>query len=80
MKILESSLVLFAALALGACASQGPQEPRRVSASDTCAPNETLVCEVSSTGRISHGGFGKEGKRCSCSDRRTAAPRIPGIQ
>lgn len=80
MKMLGSGLVVGAILLLGACASRGTQEPRPASVSDVCAPNETLVCEVSNTGRISHGGFSKEGKRCSCSDRRRGAPTVPGVQ
>jgi hypothetical protein len=64
---------------LGACASDTTRSAREVSASDTCAPDETLVCEVSNTGRIKHGSFGKDGKRCSCSDRKSGAPIIPGV-
>lgn len=72
--VLIVSLGFFAA-----CASDSTKSPRQVTASDSCAPDETLVCEVSNTGRIKHGSFSKEGKRCSCSDRKSGAPIIPGV-
>jgi hypothetical protein len=50
-----------------------------VSASDTCAPGKTLVCEVSNVGRIKHGSFSNGSKNCSCEDPRAGAPIIPGI-
>jgi hypothetical protein len=79
MMKLENAMTLGAVMLLAACASGNSREPRQLSASDTCAPNETLVCEVSNTGRIKHGSFSKEGERCACSDRRKGAPLIPGI-
>ena len=79
MNFYSKTLLVFATGLLVACASDNTRSAREVSASDTCAPDETLVCEVSNTGRIKHGSFGKDGKRCSCSDRSTGAPIIPGV-
>ncbi|MDH4049408.1 MAG: hypothetical protein OEW68_15240 [Gammaproteobacteria bacterium] len=73
-------LLVAASLVLGACASDSsPKKPKRVSASDTCAPGDTLICEVSNTARIKHGSFSKGSKKCSCEDRRAGAPIIPGV-
>ena len=79
MPIPVKTLLILSFSLLTACASDGTKSPRELTASDTCAPDETLVCEVSNTGRIKHGSFSKEGKRCSCSDRKSGAPIIPGI-
>jgi hypothetical protein len=79
MKLLIPAGYIASVLLLGACVSLGNKDSSTVSISDTCAPDETLICEVSNTGRIKHGSFSKDGKRCSCSDRRSAAPIIPGV-
>jgi hypothetical protein len=77
---MRTHLAIFAvALMLGACASNSTREPRKLSASDTCAPGKTLICEVSNTARIKHGSFSKGSKNCSCEDKRAGVPRIPGI-
>lgn len=78
MKFSLKTILLLALLT--ACASDNTRSPKKPSASDACAPDQTLVCEVSNTGRIKHGSFSKEGKRCSCSDGKAGAPIIPGIQ
>ena len=78
MNFLTRIFPVAAILLLSACASSSTQK-RTVTAADACAPNETLVCEVSNTGRIKHGSFSKDGERCSCSDRSKGPPIIPGV-
>lgn len=68
------------ALVLSACVSAGSNKPPPVSAADTCAPGETLVCEVPNTGRIKHGSFSKGSKKCACQrDGETGPPIIPQV-
>ncbi len=70
----------IAVLVLTACVSTSNREPDPVSASDTCAPGETLVCEVPNTGRIKHGSFSKGSKRCACQrDGESGPPIIPQV-
>ena len=80
MTLHKLSLLMVASMALGACTSgSSTRPPKAVSASDTCAPGKTLICEVSNTARIKHGSFSKGSKSCSCEDKRAGAPIIPGV-
>jgi hypothetical protein len=77
--MLRNGSLAAAFLLLVACASGNRQESREVSLSDTCAPGETLICEVPNTGRITHGSFSKGRKKCACEYAREGAPIIPGV-
>jgi hypothetical protein len=80
MSFLKTGCLTVVALVLCACVSAGNSKPAPVSASDTCAPGETLTCEVSNTGRIKHGSFNKGGKNCACErDGQTGPPIIPQV-
>ncbi len=80
MLFLKEGSLIVVALLLCACVSAGNREPAPVSASDTCAPGETLICEVSNTGRIKHGSFSKGGKNCGCEkDGQSGPPIIPQV-
>jgi hypothetical protein len=80
MSFLRTSAMTIAALVLIACAPAGTRKPATVSASDTCGPGETLVCEVPNTGRIQHGSFSKGSKTCACQrDGSTGPPIIPQV-
>jgi hypothetical protein len=65
MNLCSKTLLIIAAGLLAGCASDKTRSSRDVSASDTCAPDQTLVCEVSNTGRIKHGSFSKDGEKDS---------------
>jgi hypothetical protein len=80
MSFLRASTMIFAVLVLTACASAGTSSPKPASISDTCAPGETLICEVPNTGRIKHGSFSKGSKKCACQrDGDTGPPIIPQV-
>ena len=77
MSKLRTALSVFAVLALTACASNPDNRTARRSSSYECPAGETLICEVTNTGRITHGSFGKRGtSRCSCQDEGRAGPTI----
>ena len=81
MARLNISITLLSLLALTACASNPDNRSARRSSSYQCPAGETLVCEVTNTGRITHGSFSKKGSKCSCEDEGQVGPTvIPGIQ
>jgi len=72
--------ILFLSLMLGACASgTSTRQVAKASPEDMCKPGENLICEVSNTGRISHGSFSKRNSRCACEVARAGATVIPSV-
>lgn len=71
-------------IVLQGCASN-PRSPQQASNAigRDCPAGHTLTCETSTTGRIHHGTFGKDNKRCACVNNDhdpLNSPVIPGIR
>ncbi len=81
MSKLKIGLVLMLALSFTACASDPNNMSARRTSNYQCPAGQTLICEVTNTGRIHHGSFSKRGSNCACQIEGTeAAPNVPAIQ
>lgn len=72
-RILAVSVLLTC---LSACASTSGTQTASRSSNYQCPAGETMVCEVRSTGRITHGSFSKRGTNCACQDGSREVPTI----
>ena len=73
-------LTVTFSLLLGACASNSATQSANRGPSVQCPAGKTMVCEVRSTSRITHGSFSKRGTNCACEEEgRTGATIIPDV-
>jgi len=73
-------LAVTLSLLLGACASNSTTQSANRDPSVQCPAGKTMICEVRSTSRITHGSFSKRGSNCACEEEgRAGATIIPDV-